>query len=71
MFEALKSDPPSSIESERTFSVTGFYIYCKIQMQFSRSICIFQKEEQEEKDRIQKERLERIEKILAKAFCYK
>ena len=26
IFEALKTIPPSSIESERTFSVTGFYI---------------------------------------------
>ena len=26
LFEALKTIPPSSIESERTFSVTGFYI---------------------------------------------
>ena len=25
-FEALKIIPPSSIESEKTFSVTGFYI---------------------------------------------
>ena len=27
LFEALKSIPLSSTESERTFSVTGFYVY--------------------------------------------
>ena len=32
---------------------------------------IFQKEGQEEKDSREKERLERIEKNLAKTFCYK
>ena len=38
VFEALKAIPPSSIESERTFSVTGFYITkfrCNLSMPWS------------------------------------
>ena len=84
LFEALKTIPPSSIESERTFSVTGFYITkfrCSLGDQSINALVflkhIFQKEEQEEKDRIEKERLERIEllhqqasaKNLDKTFC--
>ena len=71
LFEALKTISPSSIKTERTFSVTGFYNYDGL-FKFS-----FLKEEQEEKDRIEKERLERIElldqqaraKNLDKTFC--
>ena len=63
LFEALKTIPLSSIESERTFSVTGFCITkfgCSLgHLVFLKHI--FQKEEQEEKDRIEKVRLERIE----------
>ena len=63
---ALKTIPPSSIELERTFSVTGFYI-----TQFRCSLGsinalvflkhVLKKEDQEEKDRVEKERLERRE----------
>ena len=56
LFEALKTISPSSIESERTFSVTGFYITKFRFNLFINALVflkhIFQKEEQEEKDRI-------------------
>ena len=71
LLEALKTIPPSSIESERTFSVMGFYntkLRCSLGNQSINALVflkhIFQKEEQEEKDRIA--RLARIEKNLAK-----
>ena len=70
-FEALKSIPPSSIESEKTFCVTGFYntkFRCSLGDHFINARVflkhIFQKLEQEEKDR-----LERIEENLAKQFA--
>ena len=54
LFEALKTIPPSSIESERTFSVTGFYITkfrCSLGDQSINALVflkhIFQKEQQE------------------------
>ena len=59
LFEALKTIPPSSIESERTFSVTGFYITkfrCSLGDQsinalvFLKAYVFFKKKEQEEKD---------------------
>ena len=65
--------PPSSIESERTFSVMGFYttkFRWSLGDQSINALVFlkhnFQKEEQEEKDRIEKERLKRVEKNLAK-----
>ena len=60
IFEALKTILPSSIESERTFSVTGFYITKFRWSLGDQSINalflkhIFEKREQEEKDRIEK-----------------
>ena len=69
LFDTLKTIPPSSIESryliesERTFSVTGFYITkfrCSLGDQSINALVflkhIFQKEEQEEKYRIEEKR---------------
>ena len=83
LFDALMAIPPSSIESERTYSVTRFYTQkfrCSLRDQsinalvFLKHTIIFQKEEQEEKDRIEKERLKKREKKIllnhfAKTFC--
>ena len=60
LFDALEKIPPSSFESERTFSVTGFYITKFRWSLGDQSINalflkhIFEKREQEEKDRIEK-----------------
>ena len=59
MRDVINGRSPSSIKSERTFSVTGFYITkfrCR-SLVFLKHIS--QKEEQEEKDNIEKERLEK------------
>ena len=56
----MKTTPPSSIESESTFSMTGFYITKFRWSLGDQSINalflkhIFEKREQEEKDRIEK-----------------
>ena len=57
-FEALKIIPPSSIESEKTFSVTGFYI-TKFRCP-DLFIAYFLRRGTRTKNRLEKERLERI-----------
>ena len=59
LFDALKTIPPSIIESERTFRVTNFI--WSLGDQFALFKHIFQKEEQEENNWIENETLERIE----------
>ena len=57
----MKTIPPSSIESEKTFIVTGFYttkFRCSLRDESINALVflkqVFQKEEQEEKDRMEK-----------------
>ena len=69
MFEALQTVPPRSIERERNVRVTGFYITkfrCSLEINLLMPLLplsfntyiIFQKEELEEKNSTEKEKLE-------------
>ena len=78
LFDALKTIAPSSIKSERTFSVMGFYTYikkfrCSLRDQSINALVfikhIFQKEETRRKRIIGENRKLSSAKNLDKTFC--